>query len=294
MSIKYIAEIGSNWRISNDMADNWLNIADTIKDLAKIEVDGGMYVKFQAWDTPEFIHKAHPDYKNFEKYQLPIDWYPNLIELVEANGLQFMVTPFDFETVARFQDLGVKYWKIASPDVVFHGLIKVVAEKATKLFVSVGNASIQEIENVNNMLISNFPSLIYTLLHCTCRYPTQVNEIGFNRIKYLIDLNPWNMGVGWSSHVVPEHATEVATLAAGMGVDVMEFHVYRPRGKLKTPDAPVSLKVSELKDLIKKVKLVEALMNSKPEFNMHEMNWARRNPETGLRPTIDPIRKQGI
>ncbi len=289
--MKYIAEIGSNWRRTNDMTDNWLNIADTVKDLANIGTD---YVKFQAWNTPDFIHQSHPDYKNFEKYQLPIKWYGDLIKLVEDHGLKFMVTPFDFETVERFQDLNVKYWKIASSDIIFHGLIKAVAEKATELYVSVGNASMDEIVNVNRMLINYFPSLPRTLLHCISRYPTQVEEIGFNRINELKRLNESRIPeppftLGWSSHVVPAQAADVATLATGMGVEVMEFHVYRPtHSKLKTPDVCVSLTVTELGELMTRVEGVETLMNSVPKFNISEMNWARRNPETGLRPTIDP------
>lgn len=271
MKITYIAEIGSNWRISNDLDECWNELVNLISN---IEAD---LVKFQAWDTPSFINRKHPDYNTFKKFQLPKEWYPRLINLL---GPRFMATPFDKATADLLHSLGQKTWKISSGDLVNTELITHIAKMNQPIYLSTGNGNEYEIKRAVQ-LIRNHTFAPLTLMHCISRYPTSINELGLPRLDYL---HSFGVPVGWSSHVPPCTASVAASVAVSLGATVIEYHVMG--SSANSPDAVVSLTTDEAKSLHRIVNSIHTSLNTDPIIDEHELCWARRGQD-GLRPWIE-------
>ena len=273
--IKYIAEIGSNWYTSKDMDVNYKNLAKLLDQFPTADL-----IKFQAWNTPKFIHPEHPGYETFQQYELPIEWYAPLINKL---GDRFMATAFDTATADELYKLGQSQWKIASGDITNLPLISHIAKFGQPTYLSTGNANMWEIKRAID-LIRKFNVAPLTVLHCISKYPIGLEECGFKRLSKLITTYP-NLIIGWSSHVVPSSATTAAVSAVTLGAEVIEVHVTGyPTSKV--PDEVVSLTPSQFSELTTTTKQIQTALATEPVVNESELCWARRGDD-GLRPWLN-------
>ena len=289
--LTYIAELGSNWRISESTTTNYNYLMDLIKRLAANGVD---YVKLQAWDTPKFVHPDHPGYDQYRKYQLPNRWYRPIIELCKSLNQPLMMSVFDEATADQLHALGLTNWKIASGDLVHYPLIRHIAAYNQPMTISTGNANTDEIKQAIDVIRTNGNTRPLTVLHCISKYPTPINELGLARLTWLVQDSAgdpqWGpkYQVGFSSHVRPEDQLPAITAARTLGANVIELHV---RGtsdgnSVTTPDYPHSITPDQLCELQSKLNQL-ACAAEQPIVDEHELLWARRAPD-GLRPWIRP------
>ncbi len=103
-----IAEIGSNWRKSEDQDEN-LKIA--LEQISKAKECGANAVKFQL-----FTHKEMYGIDGDDKYALPWDWIPNLSAHANELGLDFGCTAFSTHGYS-YIDPFVDFHKVASSNV---------------------------------------------------------------------------------------------------------------------------------------------------------------------------------
>ena len=287
--IKYIADIGSNWCIGNDMAENWIHVADIMEELAVNKVD---FVKFQAWDTASFVHDKHPQYDTYyKKYELPKEWYKPLVTLGVKFGIKVMFTAFDNITLSALSDLGLDNWKIASSDSTCLPLVKNTSLLADEMYISFGNTTMDEVKTTVEYLKTIKYDGKLNILHCVSKYPLEIKDAGFDRIRELRETFP-EYTLGWSSHGTNQNAEYLANIAVAMGAEVLEFHVKSETQPSKSPDYPHSLTPQEISFVMKSTNTTYALVVSKPKLDMHEINWGRRNIYTGKRPTIDPVTEE--
>ena len=274
--MEYIAEIGANWYMDKKMDVCFEKLKVFVKELADTGVD---YIKFQAWDTPKFIHPEHPDYNKFKKYELPSCWYAQLITLCKKLDVKFMTSAFDADTADVLHELGQHYWKIASGEVTNIKLIEHIAKYNQEMFVSTGNANEYEIKKVVES-IRRYNNAPLTIFHCISKYPTKLNELGLRRLITLDAQYP-HCDLGWSNHVAPKNAAIAGAAALALGVDVIETHV-RPDG-VATPDSGFAMTTKELSDYMT---TLDSIDQDEPVIDEHELLWARRG-EDGLRPWIN-------
>ena len=90
-----------------------------------------------------------------------------------------------------------------------------------------------------------------TLLHCNSAYPSPINDLNLDSIKFL--KNKFRCPVGYS-----DHSSSVYTplVAIGNGAKVIEKHFTLDR-KLKGPDHKSSLNPKELRLMIKLIRVFE-------------------------------------
>lgn len=274
--MEYIAEIGSNWRVYKDINKCWDLLEQFIKELAYTGVN---YIKFQAWDTPKFIHPEHPDYEQFLKYELPSSWYEPLFRLCEDLEVKFMTSAFDADTADKLYNIGQHYWKIASGEVSNLKLIDHIAHYNQEMFLSTGNANEYEIKKAVDT-IRKHNNAPLTIFHCMSKYPTKLNELGLRRFVSLDETYPY-CDLGWSNHVAPADATIAAAATMALGVDVIETHV-RP-DIVNSPDAAFAMKIDELCKFMGKLNSIDL---NDPIVDEHELLWSRRGDD-GLRPWIN-------
>lgn len=155
-------------------------------------------------------------YKNlYELYQqlyTPWDWQPKLKQVADSVDLLLYSSVFD-ATAVDFMEKYVQppAYKIASFELIDHGLLKKVAATKKPVILSTGLASLQEIaEAINVLHQSGCRQLI--LMRCASSYPAQPQELNLNLIPQL--QQTFNLPVGLSDHALGI-ATSLAAIALG-------------------------------------------------------------------------------
>jgi N-acetylneuraminate synthase/N,N'-diacetyllegionaminate synthase len=120
------------------------------------------------------------------------------------------------------------------------------------MIVSTGMATLGEVEEAVRTILKTGNNQLM-LLHCTTSYPPEARYANLNIIKTL--RLAFDLPVGYSDHV-PGIFSSV--LAASMGACAIEKHVTLDRD-LRRPDYQVSLEPSELREMIRQIRLISVL-----------------------------------
>lgn len=164
------------------------------------------------------------------------------IQLCHDSGLVPMTTCFNRSQVEPLADLGFKSIKVASYDCASPPLLRELAARFDKLYVSTGATYDREIEYAAECLAGTD----FTMLHCVTIYPTPLDEMHLARLDYLRTLAP---AVGFSDHsLVERDGVAAAKAAIFLGADVIERH-FTILEASETRDGPVSIRPEHLKDL---------------------------------------------
>lgn len=188
----------------------------------------------------------------------PWEWQRELKEYGESIGIDVFSTPFD-KTAADFLDeLGVKWFKIASFEAIDLPLIRYVAAKGKPMIVSVGICSLAEMQDVVDACKAEGNENI-TLLKCTSAYPAKPEDMNLLTIPDMIGrFGPQGVKIGLS-----DHSMSVETVVAGvaLGARVVEKHFTLDRS-LGGADAPFSLNPEEMKATVLAIRKTEKVLGS--------------------------------
>ena len=252
-----IAEAGVN---HNGDIQNALKM---IQVAADAQVD---YIKFQTFITEDNISKDAPkaDYQNdntestesqFEmvkKLELTFDDFRILQKECERLNVKFLSTAFDFKSVDFLNSLNLDFFKIPSGEITNKPLIEYIAKKGKKVILSTGMATLVEIEDAVNLLISNgLKNDDIIILHCNTEYPTPMKDVNLYAMK-LIE-NKFDVEIGYSDHTL---GIEVPIAAVALGAKVIEKHFTLDRN-LTGPDHSASLEPNELREMTKSIRNIE-------------------------------------
>lgn len=219
-----IAEIGSNH--NGDM-----NLCHRLIDAAAEA--GAHAVKFQSWNDKSLI--AEEEYNRNTEYSDKKRHFGSLREMVtayqftpdqhrqahahcKARGIAFCSTPFSFEEVDLLEDLDVPFFKIASMDVVHLPLLRYAARKKRPLVISVGMATLGEIEQAIETVRCEGNEQI-VLLHCVSIYPPEYGSIHLRNMTTL--RRAFDVPVGFSDHTL---GTAIPLAAIAVGACIIEKH----------------------------------------------------------------------
>lgn len=228
-----VAELGVNYY---DIAkkENLSNM-----EAAKLMVDsakkgGADAVKFQSYKAETLVSKNAPAYwdleeepttsqfelfKKFDKFGE--EEYKELSIYCATNDIIFMSTPFDFNAVDYLYDL-MPIYKISSSDLTNLPFIEYIAKKEKPIFLSTGAATIEEIDDAINTIISTGNKDI-CLMHCILDYPTNYQDVNLNMIKFLKNTYPEYL-IGYSDHSKPDDDMLILTVAYIYGAKIIEKH----------------------------------------------------------------------
>jgi N,N'-diacetyllegionaminate synthase len=185
----------------------------------------------------------------------PRDW-ARLRAHCAARGIDFLVTPFGPDDVARLRELDVPAVKIASTDLDNPPLIRAAAALGKPLIVSTGAATEQEIDAA----VARFESLglreRLVLLHCVSCYPTPANAANLRAIGELH--RRFGVPCGFSDHTA---LVESGAWAAAAGACVLEKHFTYDRAAAG-PDHAMSLDAAGLREYVARVRACEAALGT--------------------------------
>ena len=185
----------------------------------------------------------------------PWDWHSRLQNEAAACGIDFFSSPFDTTAVDFLVDLGVPVIKIASFELIDHGLIRYAAGTGLPLMLSTGMATRDEIDEAARVALdAGAPGI--ALLRCNSAYPSPAADMDLRTIPDMI--RRWNVPIGLSDHTL---GSAVAVAGVSLGACVLEKHFTLTR-KEPGPDSSFSLEPSEFRAMVDAVRETEAALGN--------------------------------
>ena len=163
--------------------------------------NGADYVKIQAIRSKELSYRQRfeegeidsngktttikrpykSELERLSKLDLSLEQEKWFVDKCKESGIKSMTTVFTRDSVNQVKEMGYDAIKIASYDCASTFLLQDIKKYWSKIFVSTGATYDDEIEKAVEVL----KGTDFELLHCVTIYPTPLNQLHLNRIKYL-------------------------------------------------------------------------------------------------------------
>jgi N-acetylneuraminate synthase len=268
-----IAEAGVNHNGQLKMALQLVDAAVTVK------VDA---IKFQTFKAEEVISATAPKaiYQKrttgagesqldmARRLELSYDQFKEIKAYCDKQGILFLSTPFDHDSVDFLNNLGVSAFKIPSGEVTNHPFLEHIACKGKPLILSTGMSYLGEVEQALRVIYAAGNRKVI-MLHCVSNYPAEPADTNLRAMQTMA--TAFGIPIGYSDHTL---GIEVALAAVALGACVVEKHFTLDR-TLPGPDHGASLEPNELSALVKGIRTVEAALgNGRKEPAASEANTA--------------------
>lgn len=257
MSLYLIAEIGINHNGSLDIA----------KKLIDAAADAGMdAVKFQKrtvekvytrefldsprespWGTTQRDQKMGLEF-NLDQYQ-EIDGYCREI------GIGWSASAWDMEAQHFLQKFSRPFNKVASAMLGHQPLLREIAAEGIKTFISVGMATLDEIDEVVNLFRK--ADCPFELMHCNSTYPMKETDANLRCIPML--KAHYGCDVGYSGH--ESTLSRVCVAAVALGATSLERHITLDRAMYGS-DQAASIQAHALRNFADTVRKIPELMGT--------------------------------
>lgn len=280
-NVVIIAEAGVNHNGKLDIALKLIEAA------AESQAD---FIKFQTFNPKNIVarnaplakyQKINTQYKNqvelLEDLVLSRDDYAILLDKCKECSIGFITTPFDIESLYFVNKLNIPFFKISSGDLLNVPLLRELGQLKKTCILSTGMSNLFEIDFAINILLKEgMKEKDIHLLHCTTEYPCPPNEVNLNAILTMKNSFPEIGSIGYSDHT---EGITAPIVAVSLGAKIIEKHFTLDKS-MQGPDHKASLIPSELKEMIKQIRLTENYLGS-----------FRKYPTTREIANIDIVRK---
>lgn len=259
MGVYIIAEAGVNHNGSFDLACRLVDAA---------KAAGADCIKFQTFRAQNLVSRnaGKADYQKdttgdgsqgdmLSKLELSYDAFSRLKQYCEEVGITFLSTPFDLESVAFLDELGVPFWKIPSGEVTNLPYLEALAKTGRPVVMSTGMCEMGEIEAALRVLREHGTSDI-RLLHCNTEYPTPFADVNLRAMETM--RRAFGVEVGYSDHT---KGIEVPIAAVALGATIIEKHFTLDRN-MEGPDHKASLEPDELAAMVSAIRNIEQALGS--------------------------------
>lgn len=199
------AELGVNWVVSSDRAENIARMemlaaaaADAGADCIKFQCKSmSGYYASDPLDAPphdaarapfktrgEYIRAREPD----------ADFLDHVNRLALRLGVQWTASPWDAEAVELLRGFPIAWVKVASASVTDLALLRAIATLDVPIVMSTGMSTLEEVDRA----VATLSGSELVLAHCTSAYPVVTRDVNLSRIETL--RARYGVPVGWSSH----------------------------------------------------------------------------------------------
>ena len=225
-------------------------------------------------------------YDLYEGAYMPWDFHGPLIQLANEIGITIFSSPFDDSAVDLLESFDSPAYKIASPELIDHDLIRKVATTGKPVIMSTGGATLAEITDAVQVAEQAGVKEL-CVLKCTSTYPAPADSINLATIPHLAD--SFKCPVGLSDHTL---GNDVPIASVAFGAHVIEKH-FVLRKDDETADSFFSMTTDELKALIHGVRQVEKAIGTvhyplKPSPNRRCL-YTTKDIESGEILTVDNV-----
>jgi len=171
------------------------------------------------------------------------------------NGIIFLTTPFDEDSLIELDDLDLPAYKVASTDLTNLPFLIKIAKKNKPIILSSGMSYLSEVKLALDAIYQYNKDVV--LLQCTANYPIKNTEANLavldtynSNFEILLGYSDHSVGVGAAPYAIP------------MGAKVLEKHFTLDKS-LEGPDHAASMSPTELIEFVKIVRNVDAYMGSR-------------------------------
>lgn len=257
MKTLIIAEAGVNHNGDIEMARRLVEVAAQ---------SGADFVKFQTFKAEKLVtHKAakafyqvqlgaegESQFDMLHRLELSFEMHVALIEHCKAQGIRFLSTGFDVESVNLLASLDIPLFKIPSGEITNLPYLQHIGGKRKPIILSTGMANMDEIAAALAVLeTAGTPREQITVLHCNTEYPTPMRDVNLLAMQSIREA--FGVQVGYSDHT---RGIEVPIAALALGATVIEKHFTLDRN-LPGPDHQASLEPSELSAMVAAIRNIE-------------------------------------
>lgn len=249
------AELGLNHNGDPKMAREMIRIAaETGIDAVKLQVfKAESFISgdlAKAKHQKESLNSDESVFDMWKRLELSENDLFELKEFAQTLGLVFYASAFDSQSIDLLDKLSVSVFKVASGEVTNLPLIKKMAEKGRPVLMSVGMATLGEIEAAIEAIRQTGNERV-ALLYCVANYPVQLENVHIRRINKLRQI--FNLPVGYSDHTTSPWSC-IASI--GLGASFIEKHFTLNKDQPGT-DHALSADPREMKTIVEGVRAVE-------------------------------------
>ena len=214
MPVTFIAEASSNHAQDLSRA---LAFVDAAADC------GCDAVKFQLFRlkelfAPEILAKS-AQHRARAAWELPVAHLAPLAARAQERGIAFSCTPFYLAAVEELEPY-VAFYKIASYELLWDGLLKACAATGKPVIISTGMATMPEII-VAVETLQHAGCKDITALHCVSAYPAPPEEANLSAMNAIRQAT--HVPVGWSDHT--RNPAVIERAVHRWGASAVEFHL---------------------------------------------------------------------
>lgn len=259
MSVYIIAEAGVNHNGS-------FTLACKLVDAAKAA--GVDCIKFQTFKSKNLVssNAQKAEYQKettgdgsqvdmLKKLELSYDEFLSLKEYCDKDGITFLSTPFDFDSIDFLNSIDMPFWKIPSGEVTNLPYLLALAKTGKPVVMSTGMCEMAEIEAAIKVL-KEYGTTDIKLLHCNTEYPTPFEDVNLRAMQTMRDA--FGLEVGYSDHT---KGIEVPIAAVALGATVIEKHFTLDRN-MEGPDHKASLEPDELAKMVASIRHIEKALGT--------------------------------
>jgi sialic acid synthase SpsE len=180
-------------------------------------------VKFQLFRlkelfAPEILAKS-ATHRARVAWELPVAHLAPLAARATERGIAFSCTPFYLAAVEELEPY-VAFYKIASYELLWNGLLEACAKTGKPVIVSTGMATMPEIiAAVETLKAAGCRDI--TALHCVSAYPAPPEEANLSAMEAI--RKSTHVPVGWSDHT--RNPAVVERAVHRWGASAVEFHL---------------------------------------------------------------------
>ncbi len=255
------AEMSGNHQGSLESALRFVHLAKEFgADYLKLQVYTPETITIKS-NLPDFRVQANNEWAEFDTlYDLysnaftPWDWVEKMFQEAKKIGMITFASPFDSTAIKFLEKLDCPAYKIASPEITDHNLIRECASTGKPVILSTGLASSNDLTDAVSILRShNVPFLI---LKCVSAYPTAISDMNVSTIPWLKEKYKCNIGL--SDHTV---GPEAAMAASALGASLIEKHFKIP-GDTSSVDSMFSMELSMLPSFKSSINAIHSAVGS--------------------------------
>ncbi len=201
-------------------------------------------------------------YKLYDLYQdagTPYEWQPKIKEECEKCGIDFLSTPFDNDAVDFLEKMGAEAYKIASFELTDIPLIEYAASKKKPMIMSVGMASLEEIDDAIDAC-KRVGNEQIVLLKCCSEYPAPWEDMHLSNIPDM--KKRFLLPIGLSDHSAGSLG---AVVGVSLGACVVEKHVMLEG--VESADSKFSMTMQEFAQMVRDIRSTE-LIKQGPDYTL--------------------------
>ena len=247
----FIADIAANHDGDLDRAFKLIELAkEAGADVAKFQnFHASKIVSKNGFDSmPKQTHQSSwkkSVYEVYEDASLNDDWNYKLKAKCDEVGIEYMTSPYDFESIDSVDPL-LNAYKIGSGDITWTEILRYIAKKNKPVLLATGASSMQDVDRAVDTILEYNPNLV--LMQCNTNYTASVENfkhINLNVLRRFEEKYP-QLILGLSDHT-KGYATVLGAIA--LGAVVIEKHFTDDNDRVG-PDHKFSITPKDWKQMV--------------------------------------------